>query len=155
MKSHYLQLFRYNFAINRKLILCLSGQGIKIPEAMKLLSHIYNAQQVWLSRIRPNFVPQVPGIWDVYHLGDLEIKLEESEKSWLRFLESLPRIDKVFSEEILYVNSKGERFQSTLHDILFHLINHGTHHRAQISTLLRQHQITPPATDYIFWVREK
>jgi uncharacterized damage-inducible protein DinB len=155
MKELFLQLFRYNFSINRKLISAFNQQEINVPEALRLLCHIYNAQQVWLSRIRPNFVLQIPEIWQVYNIQELTEKLEASEKSWMRFLESLPKIDEVFSEKIIYVNSKGERFENTVRDVLFHLINHGTHHRAQISTLLRQNEIAPPTTDYIFWVREK
>ncbi len=155
MKAHFLQLFRYNFVINRKLLSAYNQHDINIPEAMKLLSHVCNAQQVWLSRIRPNFVQAVPEIWEVYSTDELTERMEASERSWMRFLESLPKIDEVFSEQVVYTNSKAERFESTLHDILFHLINHGTHHRAQISTLFRQNGITPPPTDYIFWVREK
>ncbi|MGZ5244572.1 MAG: DinB family protein [Bacteroidia bacterium] len=59
------------------------------------------------------------------------------------------------SEKIIYVNSQGERFENSLQDVLFHLINYGTHHRAQISTLFRQNDMAPPAADYFFWVRKK
>ncbi|MGZ5281453.1 MAG: DinB family protein [Bacteroidia bacterium] len=55
----------------------------------------------------------------------------------------------------MYVNSQGERFENSLQDVLFHLINYGTHHRAQISTLFRQNDMAPPAADYFFWVRKK
>ena len=39
---------------------------------------------------------------------------------------------------VVYRNSRGERFERSLHDVLDHVANHGTHHRGQIVLLLRQ-----------------
>ena len=38
---------------------------------------------------------------------------------------------------VAYRNSQGERFERSLHDVLDHVANHGTHHRGQIVLLLR------------------
>jgi uncharacterized damage-inducible protein DinB len=35
------------------------------------------------------------------------------------------------------------------------VVNHGTHHRAQIALLLREAEIAPPATGYIYYLREQ
>ena len=51
-------------------------------------------------------------------------------------------------------NSKGETFSNKIKDILFHIINHSTYHRAQIATDLKQNGIEPINTDYIFYKRK-
>ena len=56
---------------------------------------------------------------------------------------------------VAYTNSSGTAFETPLRDILTHVVNHGTHHRAQIALVLREAGIAPPATDYIYFVREK
>lgn len=54
-----------------------------------------------------------------------------------------------------YANSEGTPFETPLRDILTHVANHGTHHRAQIVLVLREAKIAPPPTDYIFYVRKE
>jgi uncharacterized damage-inducible protein DinB len=57
------------------------------------------------------------------------------------------------TEVISYTNTQGEAFQTTVEDILIHVFNHGTYHRAQVARDLRQHALTPVNTDYITYVR--
>lgn len=54
---------------------------------------------------------------------------------------------------IEYQNSKQQNFKNSLEDILIHLLNHGTYHRAQLAMDLRQHGLEPINTDYINFVR--
>ena len=55
---------------------------------------------------------------------------------------------------VLYSNSKGEEFSTELEHLLFHVIFHGQHHRAQISKIIRDSGGIPLPTDYIFYIRE-
>lgn len=57
-------------------------------------------------------------------------------------------------ELISYSNSKGEMFSNTIDDVLFHVINHSTYHRAQIATDLKIAQIESANTDYILYRRK-
>lgn len=54
---------------------------------------------------------------------------------------------------IFYKNSKGNQFNNSIQQILFHVVNHFTHHRGQIISDLRQNGIDPIITDYIFYKR--
>jgi uncharacterized damage-inducible protein DinB len=44
-------------------------------------------------------------------------------------------------------------FSNTIKDILFHMINHSTHHRAQIAMDMRNNKLEPLPLDYIFYKR--
>ena len=58
-----------------------------------------------------------------------------------------------FEKRIDYENSEGRLFNNTVQDILFHIINHSTHHRGQISTDFRQNGLEPLQLDYVFYKR--
>ena len=112
-----------------------------------MFSHIVNAQSIWFSRINGN-APNV-GVWQVNNLEICKVLLEES-------VQSLSHIDLMESEEpqiIKYKNSSGDYYETSVSDILLHVFNHGTYHRAQIAKEMKIHSITPVNTDYIQFVR--
>lgn len=53
-----------------------------------------------------------------------------------------------------YKTSKGDAFQNTVKDILFHIINHSTYHRGQIAANCKEYGIEPLMSDYIFYKRD-
>ena len=78
--------------------------------------------------------------------------IDDNHKSWAEFLNGLHPED--FQRMIAYKNSKGDSYENLLEDILAHLINHGTHHRAQIGQQLKLAGLENlPNTDYIFYIR--
>jgi uncharacterized damage-inducible protein DinB len=42
-----------------------------------------------------------------------------------------------------------------LGDLMRHVVNHGSYHRGQLVTMLRQLGKAPPSTDYILYLRER
>ena len=52
-------------------------------------------------------------------------------------------------------NAKGTVFRDRIGHILQHLANHGSYHRGQVTTLLRQLGATPVSTDMIGFYRER
>ncbi|RYE14391.1 MAG: damage-inducible protein DinB, partial [Sphingobacteriales bacterium] len=53
-----------------------------------------------------------------------------------------------------YTNTQGKTYTNTVLQILTHVVNHATYHRAQIATDMRQHSLEPLMTDYIAYARE-
>jgi uncharacterized damage-inducible protein DinB len=75
-------------------------------------------------------------------------------KTGFTYLDGLQPDD--FEKIISYKNSRGDAFENRLSDILAHVINHGTHHRAQIGQQLKSGGLENlPITDYIFYIREQ
>ncbi|MCU0392519.1 MAG: damage-inducible protein DinB [Thermoflexibacter sp.] len=148
MVDFFKELFEYGHHFNQKLADVIAQREQEIPEKAKLLfSHILNAHHVWNNRIL--FAENPYGVWDLQATQDLA---SIDEKNYRHSLLILENVD--LANEINYLNSKGLAFKNTVRDILFHLVNHSTHHRGQISTLFRQNGIEPLVMDYIFYKRQ-
>jgi uncharacterized damage-inducible protein DinB len=56
---------------------------------------------------------------------------------------------------ITYRAMNGSPYANPLGELLRHVVNHGTYHRGQVATLLRQLGVKPPQTDLILYYRER
>jgi uncharacterized damage-inducible protein DinB len=56
--------------------------------------------------------------------------------------------------EISYTSMKGDAFVTPIWQIVLHVVNHGTHHRGQVSGFLRAMGHTPPSLDLTGYYRE-
>lgn len=144
-------LLRYTqWAHNRVLDTLHSADAV--PERiLELMSHLLRTQDVWYGRVAS---PDHAAL-DFWAVDDLRTCAERAENSMERWRSLVAdRIDRL-DQLVSYTNSSGTAFEPPLRDILRHVVNHSTHHRAQIALLLREAGIPPPATDYIFFVREE
>ena len=143
------KLAAYNCWANEALVQCLEDIADAIPaSSLHLLSHICNAQQIWLGRIKN--MANIPGVFDEHSLSECRQILYGTSDQLLE-LAAMPTAG--LTEVITYSNSRGEAFETSVHDILIQVFNHGTYHRAQVARDLRQHLLTPVNTDYITYVR--
>lgn len=147
MKTFFNQLFDYNFYCNKKLIEECNKMD-QVPEkSIALFSHVLNAHHIWNARIQQK--QETLKVFDVHPVKDWEnIHYENQRTSF----EIITRIDD-FDKRLDYQNSEGRLFTNTIQDMLFHITNHSTHHRAQISTDFRNNEIEPIPFDYIFYKR--
>lgn len=149
MKDYFLSLFQYDKYAGELIIdAILANDGNR--EAARLLAHMLAAQQIWYKRC--NDLPAIGGsLWPDWDAAALSTILAENHAKWVAYLSRLDSSD--FETTISYRDSKGNPFSNRLTDILTHVINHGTHHRAQAGIYLKTAGITLPATDYIFYIR--
>ncbi|MFN1835605.1 DinB family protein [Balneola sp. MJW-20] len=142
------KLFEYDRDTNLMMLNFLEKQeGLDLHECFRHLSHIVWAQEIWLARIMNLGCPVDQ--WEVIPVRRLK---EMLEINFQRFKDIMDGQD---TEEIIhYTNSEEKSFDHKISDILQHVIIHGQHHRAQISLLLRQSGIKPPATDLIYYLRQ-
>ncbi|MEW6773211.1 MAG: DinB family protein [Bacteroidota bacterium] len=147
MNDFYFQLFDYNYQSNEKIISAILSNQQAIPQkVLFLFSHIQNAHHIWNNRILEN-----PISYDVFQEHAIEIIKSMNEENFHQSIHILK--NKKLQDIIHYTTSKGDKFSNTIQDILFHIINHSTYHRAQIATLFRENGLTPVATDYITFKR--
>lgn len=143
-------LFDYNFATNQNFIDILTKEDKASTQACSFLSHILNAHQIWINRVQAEGEPY--GVWQEHpskNWSSINQDLFDRTSKYLK--SSQPELS--LNRKVKYQNTKGMAFENTLQDIYFHIINHSTHHRAQIALLLRQNGIAPPVSDYIFYKR--
>ena len=147
MIEEFKELFEYTHYFNKKVIELISENKQKSCEkAIKLLNHTINANQIWNARIINESQFEV---WQINNWDDL---LKLNDDNYSNTLKILNNFD--IYAEIDYKNSKGETFSNIIKDILFHIINHSTYHRAQIATELKQNGVKPIISDYIFYKRK-
>ncbi len=147
MKAFLKELFAYNRDCNTRLIAKSLELEDRLPErSQKLFSHVLNAHGIWNARIlnqKPPF-----GVWQIFPVAEWQtIDISNFENS-LSVID-----DDDLHRELSYVNSRGDAFVNSVRDILFHIVNHSTYHRAQIAADFRENGLEPLVTDYIFYKR--
>jgi uncharacterized damage-inducible protein DinB len=152
MKDYFIKLFNYDRFANLQTLDCIlaANQSLK---AVQLMAHLLAAQQIWLKRCQQ--LPAPGGaLWPDWPASEFKAMIESNYAGWINFLEQASNAD--FGNPVVYQNLKGESFENSLSDILAHLINHGTHHRAQIGQQLKLSGLEQlPISDYIFYLREQ
>ena len=148
LKEYFTGLFNYDRHVNLQFAVLINAAKSKDKPA-ELMAHLLNAQQIWLNRClgtsSSNY--QLWPKWEPYSFNDI---ITKNHSGWINFL----NIEIEPEQIIVYENFKGEKFNSKFVDILAHVINHGTHHRAQIGMLLKHSEgIELPSTDYVHYVR--
>lgn len=151
MTTHFQKMFAYNAWAIELFLHSLESQTIANARVYLLLSHILNAEEVWFCRLQLLPAPN-ENIWKEYSLPLLRIKALEQSGKWEQYLQDLEPLE--YSKRINYQNSKGQSFTTEVSDILNHVVNHGTYHRAQIASLLKLEAIIPPVSDYIAYIRQ-
>ena len=142
-----LDLINYTQLADRRIVDVFLQSETALPEAQNIFSHILNAQHIWLKRIQKQ-EPQ----FDRFQLQPVDVFEEMHNQNCREMLEVLHNHD--IKEMIIYKNASGEPFTNAIHDILFHVVNHSTYHRAQIAIQFRINNIQPPVTDYIAYKRD-
>jgi uncharacterized damage-inducible protein DinB len=114
------------------------------------LVHVYAADRIWLARVlgepRATFID--PEDRDLTTLQTEWPALQERWKLWLRDFHDDDAL-RVFD----YKDLKGRLYSQPLWQILLHVVNHGTHHRGQVSGFLRAMGHPPPPLDLIAYYR--
>lgn len=138
------RLFRYHALANREMASALASAEGAPPRMNAVFAHLIGAELLWLERL--GLVNQSIGVWPELPPADWPAHLDRLDALWGDALRSLEARG---AERIAYVNSKGERWESRIDDVLSHLVTHGAHHRGQIIAALRAAGIEPPYLDLI------
>ncbi len=120
----------------------------------KTLTHVMDSEQVWLKRLQGISLKQFPSTGLTIPRDELINRFEQGSRELLSFVQS--KGDHFIHTSIDYTTLKGQPFSDVVEDMLYHVVNHGTYHRGQIVTMLREAGITTlPATDLILFLRTK
>ena len=117
--------------------------------ALTLYAHTLGAEANWLARVagRRSDV----AIWPTLTLDEASALARRNAEELAAIVESSTAED--LAGAIVYRNSAGTQFTSTLEDILLHVALHGAYHRGQVALVIRGSGGEPAPTDYIAFVR--
>ncbi|NJB36580.1 DinB family protein [Croceivirga sp. JEA036] len=147
MESHLNQLFDYNFYCNKELIL-QAKDVVDYPESCKrLFSHILNVHHLWNAAILGEASEYTQ--WQIHAIEDWEDIHYNNQRTTFELLRNTEDL----SKRINYTTEKGNTYTTEYKDVLFHIINHSTHHRGQLLVELRKHNVEPLELDYIIYKR--
>jgi uncharacterized damage-inducible protein DinB len=148
------KLGAYNVWANTKLLTHLDGivaGGQQLPErALRLFSHVLNAQAIWLARLTNTQSPVK--VWQQHDLQGLHQLHEQTSERLHRYMQDAD--EQELHRMISYANSQGNAYDSQVSDILTHVCVHANYHRAQVAADLRQNGLEPINTDFITYCRE-
>jgi uncharacterized damage-inducible protein DinB len=151
------QLYEYHFSENRKIwdqyIPSLTWEqftqevSYSHGSVRNQLVHILNADNSWFRELRgEEFQPDAdPASFnDRQSLQAYRDTVEQKMRAYLAELRDEMLFEKPFP--------KGEDENLTAWQVLLHVVNHGTDHRAQVLRLLYDLGVKTTAQDYIFYV---
>lgn len=156
------QLYDYNAWSNRRSLSAaeklgneqfVRPMGSSFSSVRDTLAHIYGAEWIWLERFQgrsPSALPKADEFADVHSLRDAWLT---HEKKLLTFIAGLTQSD--LDGELEYKTLRFGVYKNPLWQSLLHVINHGTYHRGQVTTLLRQLGAQPILLDLMHFYRER
>ena len=116
------------------------------------LAHVFAADRIWMARIEGK--PPAPFITqedrDLALLNREWPVLLEVWKQWAAGLN-----DESLGSRAAYQDLKGNAYTTPYWQIILHVVNHGTHHRGQVSGFLRAMGHVPPVLDLMAFYREQ
>ena len=119
----------------------------------RTLWHMFKWEWIWLRRWRgespktdqcPRDFPTMNGLWE---------RWRQTAEQRNRFLQQLR--DEQLHEAVTFTNDEGKAYTFRLADMIFHVCNHGTHHRAQALNMLRHLGVKPPPMDFLDMIYEQ
>ena len=152
--------YDYHFTENRKIwdryVVSLSEEQFTQPvtyshgSVRDQVIHLMNVDEAWFSGLRGVELSEQP---DPAHFTDRDSMrlhwdtIEQEMRAYLANLQDDMLFQKPFAE--------GEDKDLILWQVLLHVVNHGTDHRAQLLRLLNDLGIETAYQDYIFYVYEQ
>lgn len=128
--------------------------GNSFPSVRDTLVHLYSAEWNWYQRwngtsptsmLDPLQYPDLPCLrveWTAHEARMRAYLASHDDASVLRVLE--------------YRGLQGQEYRSAIWEMCHHVVNHGTYHRGQVQTMLRQLGAEPArSVDLIVFYRER
>ena len=156
------QLYEFNAWANRRSLTAVAALtpeqftrslGSSFPSVRDTLAHIFGAEWIWLERFQgrsPSALPDATQYPDAAALGERWGELEPRLLDFARHVTQAD-LDRVFE----YKTLKFGIYSNPLWQSMQHVVNHGSYHRGQVTTMLRQLGAAPVLTDLMHYYRER
>ncbi len=163
MKQVLQQCAAYTIWANQQIFDCIAklesekiNQNIvsSFPSIQKTILHMWDAEAIWWQRLKLVERLTIPSEGFLGNFAVLLKQVNQQSLWWKEWVDNATetQLDHVFA----FRNTKREEFKQPVYEMLFHLFNHGTYHRGQLVTMLRQLGVDKiPQTDFVVFRRKK
>jgi len=116
------------------------------------LVHVFGADRLWLARVKGE--PASTYLTEAdYRLTVLQGDWPALYRRWMEWAGGLT--DEAAQAEVSYADMRGNPWRQPLGQLVLHVVNHGTHHRGQVSGFLRAMGYSPPKLDLLHYYRNE
>lgn len=132
----------------------MSDRGNSFPSIYDTLVHLYGADWIWWSRWEGTSPTALPASDQFPDLPALRTAWRENEVRVRALVQRLG--EDGIQRPMMYRGWDGKEQAQIFWQMFQHLVNHGSYHRGQITTMLRQIKAAPPKSmDLIAFYRER
>lgn len=174
LKQHFELMAEYNQSMNESIYRVIDNldekalfldRGAYFSSIIGTLNHIFTGDLIWLTRFNnhiqcfkslellKNF--QQPNKLDTILYSDFNSLYKARTQLDVVIKNFCSELDtKILEQPLSYKNTKGLVFSKKFSYLILHFLNHQTHHRGQLSTLLNQMDIDVGVTDLLMKIPE-
>jgi uncharacterized damage-inducible protein DinB len=140
------ELARYDAWANAELLRAVESLRAGDERVRSLLAHLTAGKLMWIGRVRGGEVPA--GLWPEWTVEESARRLRLIDREFVNLAgrEEPQRM-------VQYENTQGAPYEMAAWDLMVHVVNHGTYHRGQLASALKNAGGVPAVTDYIAWAR--
>ena len=124
--------------------------GTSFGSLLGTLAHILGSQRLWLARFEGKALERGSDLAAFPDWETLNAAWGETSAELGFFLASLTAEQVV--ADLTWTSTQGVTYTRPLWQPVLHLVNHGTYHRGQVVSQLRQLGYEPPSTDMIYFL---
>ena len=125
--------------------------GAAHKSVLGTLVHVMAADRIWLARVLGE-PPAAFTTEEDFHVAALVNRWPAVQNGWSKWSMSVD--DDQVRNILRYKDMKGREWAQPLWQIVLHVVNHGSHHRGQVSGFLRAMGNQPPSLDLTTYYRQ-
>ncbi len=161
-REYFTTLYEYNYWANKRILSAaesltdarfVAKTSDSHGSLRGTLVHTLSAESVWLARWNGISPTSLASEDDFPDLATLRARWRDEEAKMRAFHAHLTDAD--FTRVIEYKNTRGMPFARPLWQMLAHLVNHGTQHRAEAAAILTDLGHSPGDIDFIRYLDER
>ncbi|EPY09293.1 hypothetical protein AZ66_11620 [Paenibacillus sp. E194] len=159
MAADIVQLIDYHVWANDRIMNHLAGLPSEVffkpvdvgfATIAAVIHHMVSADALWFARIMGDRTSPV----EVNQFASLQEAIDYTNNVYTQmraYAGSIPDPEKI----VTYRTRMGEEVQNTISDIVYQIVNHGSYHRGNISTMLRLLRHEGALSDYIAYIHSR
>lgn len=161
MKQLLISFSQYEYWANQRLlsvVMALTEEqqqqpiSSSFPSIYKTFLHVWDANTIWWQRLHKAEEIIIPSLSFHPTMQEVEKGLLQDNQKWIDWLRDTT--EEELESVLHYKSMKGDPYAQPVKEIVLHISNHGTYHRGQVVTMLRQVGVEQiPQCDYILYAR--